>query len=71
MKNEKLRIENFLNNELKNQTKIVGGSFGPGIIIDPPFQGGGPAVVGGNGGGDIEDPIGIGNPPPKVDPNKM
>lgn len=67
MKNEKLRIEDFFNNELKNQTKIVGGGGGTTdeIIV---IRDGGPAVVGGNGGGDVEDPFGIGNPPPKIDP---
>jgi hypothetical protein len=68
MKNEKLRIKDFLNNELKNQIKIVGGDT---PIVDIRPIGGGPSNTGGNGGGDVEDPIGIGNPPPKVDPNQM
>lgn len=71
MKNGKLRIEDFLNNELKNQTKIVGGEGGDPGLGD---LGGGPSNTSGNGGDDIDPstaPIGIGNPPPKSDPNKM
>jgi hypothetical protein len=70
MKKTKLKIENFLNNELINQTKIVGGGGDLGSGGDL----GGPAGSSGNGGGDVDPslaPIGIGNPPPKSDPNKM
>lgn len=50
MKNEKLSIEDFLNNELKNQTKIVGGTVTANdAIIDIRPLGGGPSVTGGTG----------------------
>lgn len=71
MKKQKLSIQDFLNNELKNQIKIVGGDTPIVDIVDIGLISGGPSNTGGNGGGDVEDPIGIGNPPPKVDPNKM
>lgn len=73
MKTIKFKIEDFFNNELKNQTKIVGGSFGPGIIIVPPFQGGGPAVTGGTGNLEQNPTGNTGSTGPIIinDPNKM
>ena len=68
MKNEKLRIEDFLNNELKNQTKIIGGSNTPIVVIDPGYLGGGPSVTGTTGSLE-QNPTG--STGPKVDPNKM
>lgn len=67
MKNEKLRIEDFLNNELKNQIKIVGGddTSNDGTIDIRPL--GGPRVIGA-GGGDVEP---IGGTTPINDPSNM
>lgn len=75
MKKQKLRIEDFLNNKLRNQTKIVGGNIyvlDTGINIGQ-LGGGGPAVTGGTGGVETNPTGSTGSTGPIIinDPNKM